>query len=141
MSDLQQRYAQIQKALNHGCHDRACVIEKTTGMVTNGGCDCLRDLSFVDRQRVGQLLLLGQEAIAQLAAAEAEIQELVLELLAAQGQAADALNDKLAAMERVREAILTELVANMVWMPKSRRTQAKVAIRALDLDALAEGDG
>lgn len=58
--------------------------------------------------------------------------------LRAQLAAAEA--DKLAFGERVREAILEELIANMVWMPKSRRSQAKAAIRALDLDALAEGE-
>jgi hypothetical protein len=58
--------------------------------------------------------------------------------LRAQLAAAEA--DKLAFGERVREAVLAELIANMVWMPKSRRAQAKAAILALDLDALAEGE-
>lgn len=53
-------FRHFQERLIHGCHDRACVIEKTKGQVTNGGCNCLEDMSFMTRQYVGAMLIAAQ---------------------------------------------------------------------------------
>lgn len=54
------QYRQMQTALNGGCHDGYCVIEKTKGMHTNGGCGCMGNLDFISRQRVGHMLRASQ---------------------------------------------------------------------------------
>lgn len=92
---------------------------------------------------------------AQLAAAEAEKMRLTLDVIAAESQAADAIRDKLAYGERVREAAISALlsacrVAGSGYKDENERILRRAereavlssarAIRALKLDALAEGE-
>ena len=58
--ELIKQYRDQQAALNGGCSDGYCVIEKTTGMHTNGGCGCLYGLDFSGRHRVGVMLKNAQ---------------------------------------------------------------------------------
>lgn len=37
-------------ALEYGCGDNSCVVHKPHGMATNGGCQCLKALSFEERR-------------------------------------------------------------------------------------------
>ena len=54
-------FRQMQERLGHGCHDRACVIKRTTGQVTNGGCNCLENMGVMERQYVGAMLRAAQD--------------------------------------------------------------------------------
>lgn len=72
--------------------------------------------------------------------AEAKNKKLALELLAAQGQAADAINDKLAFGERVRKKAIRLIDLLSLGRSHSAHKAMVQAIRAIDLDALAEGD-
>ena len=58
--DLVERYRQAQEMLGHGCSDGHCVIEKTNGQHTNGGCKCLYQPDFYTLQRVGYMLTISQ---------------------------------------------------------------------------------
>lgn len=106
MTNLVEQYKQVQAALGHGCHDGHCVIEKPTGMHTNGGCRCLEDMTFSERQYVGRLLRIAQELVKQndrlqteLDAANERNKELALELLAAHTQAQEAIDKLTKAVE------------------------------------------
>lgn len=72
--------------------------------------------------------------------AEAKNKKLALELLAAQGQAADAINDRLAFGERVRKKAIRLIDLLSLGRSHSAHKAMVQAIRAIDLDALAEGD-
>jgi hypothetical protein len=39
-----------------GCGDHSCIIAKPRGMGTNGGCRCLKEMSFETRVRVGKAI-------------------------------------------------------------------------------------
>ena len=41
---LLERVRDLTSLLEHGCLDGNCVIEKTEGMHTNGGCNCWKDI-------------------------------------------------------------------------------------------------
>jgi hypothetical protein len=43
------RWVQI---LEHGCGNNPCAFHQPTGMATQGGCQCLKRLSFEQRQAV-----------------------------------------------------------------------------------------
>lgn len=58
--DAVAQFRDMQKALGYGCHDGYCVIAKTKGMHTNGGCGCLENQDFIMRQRVGHMLRCAQ---------------------------------------------------------------------------------
>lgn len=58
--ELIKQYRDQQAALNGGCIDGHCVIEKTVGVHTNGGCGCLHGLDFSGRHRVGVMLRAAQ---------------------------------------------------------------------------------
>jgi len=58
MVDLQTEYL--------GCGNHSCILEKTKGLGTNGGCSCLRDLRFKQRIRVEKLLKRLREEIEEL---------------------------------------------------------------------------
>jgi len=58
--ELIQQYRDQQAALNGGCSDGYCVIAKTVGVHTNGGCSCMSNLDFLGRQRVGVMLKAAQ---------------------------------------------------------------------------------
>jgi len=51
-----------------GCGDSSCKLERPDGMMTNGGCMCLKALSFKDRVRVEKFLLRQQNRIKDLEA-------------------------------------------------------------------------
>jgi hypothetical protein len=59
-----------------GCYDGYCVIKKPVGMHTNGGCNCLEDMNFQDRQKVGQLLRTAQKVVDTVIALELENKQL-----------------------------------------------------------------
>ena len=82
--DLVKRYRQAQEILGHGCTDGHCVIERTRGMHTNGGCSCLYHPDFQTLQRVGHMLRVSQdladrieELTARAEAAEAKLAKAV----------------------------------------------------------------
>lgn len=58
--ELLKQYHDQQEALGGGCSDGYCVIKKTVGVHTNGGCSCLRNLDFMRSQRVGVILKIAQ---------------------------------------------------------------------------------
>lgn len=72
-NNLVEQFKQAQAALGHGCHDGYCVIEKTVGMHTNGGCRCLKDTTFTERQYVGHMLRIAQELVKQNVSLQAEL--------------------------------------------------------------------
>lgn len=63
------------------------------------------------------------------------------EITALRAQLAAAEADKLEAMERVREAAVKRVKWLLLGRPRVVEQQITKAILALDLDALAEGDG
>ena len=75
--DLVKQYRDMQAALLGGCSDGYCVIEKTRGMHTNGGCSCLGDLSYLDMQRVGSMLRIAQDMADYIQANEAKLAKAV----------------------------------------------------------------
>jgi len=77
IDDLIKQYRDMQAALGGGCSDGYCVIEKTTGMHTNGGCSCLRDLDFMEMQRVGSMLKIAQAMADHIQANEAKLAKAV----------------------------------------------------------------
>lgn len=66
MSNALERYREAQALLNHGCSDGYCVIERTRGMHTNGGCGCLYHPDRQTLNRVGHLLRCAQEMAEEL---------------------------------------------------------------------------
>lgn len=70
--------------------------------------------------------------------AEAKNKKLALELLAAHGQAADAIRDKLAFGEMVRKKAIRLIDLLSLGRSHSAHKAMVQAIRAIDLDALAE---
>lgn len=50
----------MQECLEHGCTDGYCVIERTRGQHTNGGCRCLHHPDNITLRRVGHMLLAAQ---------------------------------------------------------------------------------
>lgn len=50
----------MQECLEHGCADGYCVIERTRGQHTNGGCRCLYHPDHITLQRVGHMLRAAQ---------------------------------------------------------------------------------
>ncbi len=56
----------MQAAMGNGCHDGYCVIEKPKGMHTNGGCYCMDDLTFQQKQYIGHMLKCAQVMAAHL---------------------------------------------------------------------------
>jgi hypothetical protein len=36
---------------SEGCHDGGCILRENRGMVTNGGCSCLKELQYILKQR------------------------------------------------------------------------------------------
>lgn len=71
--ELIKQYRDQQAALNGGCSDGYCVIEKTVGMHTNGGCSCLRNLDFLGMRRVGVMLKTAQIMADRIEALAAEL--------------------------------------------------------------------
>lgn len=74
--DLVRCFKEMQTALGHGCSDGYCVIEKTTGQHTNGGCRCLCHPDFTTLQRVGHMLRIAQDMAARIEQQAAEIARL-----------------------------------------------------------------
>jgi hypothetical protein len=35
-----------------GCHDGSCIVRHNTGMVTNGRCSCLENMSRIQQKRL-----------------------------------------------------------------------------------------
>ena len=62
----------MQEALNHGCGDGCCVIERTKGQHTNGGCKYLHHPDFMTLQRVGHMLLAAQGMADEITRLQAE---------------------------------------------------------------------
>lgn len=88
--ELIKQYRDQQAALNGGCSDGHCVIEKTVGMHTNGGCGCLHCLDFSGRHRVGVMLRAAQvmaDRIEELVKERATIREDALREAAAVAEA------------------------------------------------------
>ena len=77
--DLVKRYRQMQEAIG-GCSDGYCVIKKTRGMHTNGGCNCLMDLKLHEASRVGHLLRYAQEMADRIEELEDKLEKVVEEL-------------------------------------------------------------
>ena len=81
--DLLDRYTEAQHAMQDGCGDGHCVVRKTRGMHTNGGCRCLYLPDHLTTQRAGHIMRIAQEMEATILAlcdaqdeAQAEIERL-----------------------------------------------------------------